>query len=220
MINREIQSLRTIAILSIVYLHSGVIFSHGDLHKVYCHITSIFDLQVGVELLFAISGYFFAIFLAKQKNIVIFDVFRKKFIRLFPNIFIWSLIPLVMSIITNDGTWLSKEIMYEKFLSTIFFIRNFFEIKYLSAFGYLWAISLEMQFFILMAIIVSLIRSYIFIYIILSIYIILCFFIRLPNETTMFMFRIDSMFAGVLVYHLSSKSAPPHTHIYTAINQY
>lgn len=165
---------------------------------------------MGVELLFVLAGFFLSKSLCKYsgKSYTIgkaakeaLYIFKKKIKRLLPALLVWTLIPFILSIVCSDGVWLNERVMREKFISSIFFIRNFTEGHYPSAFGYIWAVSLEMQFFI----------AFSFLFFLTSRNKILCLaiiiifinsFYRLPANETLFMFRFDSLLGGYVAYIL------------------
>lgn len=197
--------------MMIILLHSGVLY-RDNYHFIYDWITSHFDTETGVELLFVLAGFFLTKSLLKiQKNNGIKTalnetglMFKKKVLRLLPATFTWTLIPLVLSIVTHDGVWLTPGIMFEKFISSFIFIRNFTESNHPSAFGYMWAVALEMQFFIAFTLVFFLFgRRKTFL---LSCAIIfLNTFYRIPNNENMFMFRFDSLLGGYVTYIIFDK---------------
>jgi len=204
--NKEQHSLRGMAIIMIVMLHSGVLY-RNDYNFIYDWITSHSDTETGVELLFVLAGFFLSKSLLKVQKKHGFKIaiketslmLKKKMLRLLPASFIWTFIPLVLSITLHDGTWLTPDIMFGKFISSLLFIRNFTEGNNPSAFGYMWAVALEMQFFIAFTFIFYLFGKNKTFAIACSIIFINTFY-RLPNNENMFMFRFDSLLGGYVAY--------------------
>lgn len=212
--NKELHSLRGLAIIMIVLLHSGVLY-RNDFHIIYDWITSHSDTETGVELLFVLAGFFLSKGLLKSKNENGIKsalketglMFKKKVLRLLPATFFWSLIPLILSITIHDGVWLTPEIMIGKFISSFLFIRNFTEGNHPSAFGYMWAVALEMQYFIVFTFTFHFLgkRNT---FLIACLIIFINTFYRIPNNENMFMFRFDSLLGGYVTYVILEKIKP------------
>lgn len=203
--NFNINAVRCYAILLIVFLHAGCIYPE-EFRKIYEKILSFFDPQIGVEILFVIAGYFLSNWLFKKDNYTLSEIFSfywKKLKRLFPVAIVWSFLPLLFCVILGTPHWLTPEAMWKKFISGALMLRNFEEVDNHSAFGYLWAVSLEFQFFVIFPIVYftlgakkTLVLSFLFL--LLS-----CFY---RNEMFLgggnsWMFRIDGLIYGyVLAY--------------------
>ncbi|KAJ9432546.1 Peptidoglycan/LPS O-acetylase OafA/YrhL, contains acyltransferase and SGNH-hydrolase domains [Candidatus Pantoea symbiotica] len=206
--NKELHSLRGIAIIMIVFLHSGVLYTESYSHF-YKWIQSHSDTETGVELLFVLAGFFltktlFKINLNERVNFKhslreTVKLIKKKIYRLFPAMLFWISIPLIFSLFTTDGVWLDTLVMTEKFFASIFFIRNFTEGHHPSAFGYMWALALEMQYFILFTFSFFYLGKKWCFYIACSIIFINSFY-RIPTNENMFMFRFDSLLGGYVIY--------------------
>lgn len=201
---KEIQGLRAIAILFVIFVHLPVLlppeyFVYWDtLNRSFVTIT-------GVELFFVIAGYFLIYSLDKIYTFNIeslVDFILKKFKRLAPAAYFWVTIALLFSLFTNNvDLWLTPNLMLEKFISTIIWLRNFNEAYSQTHLGYFWALSLEFQLFIVFAIVYYFIGRKYSIY--LSVF--LCFFMmfyRFGESDVAWLFRFDSMLYGVLVYIL------------------
>jgi len=205
--NSEIQALRAIAIVFVLFIHSVIIFPPEYLY-IYKYIISVFRTDAGVELFFVIAGYFLA------QSCVKFDLLEKvndrvksaatlivkKIKRLSPVAYLWALIPLTISIISGDHSWLASDVMIKKFFASIVWLRNFEESNKQTIFGYYWAISLEMQVFVVYPILYAFLgkkRT-------LGFSVLACIamaFFRYDFGMG-WMFRFDSILWGVLTYHL------------------
>ena len=96
--------------------------------------------------------------------------------------------------------------LYKQLIATFVYARNFLELESPHAFGYFWAVSLEMQFFIFFAVLVYILdkNSSKIYFIIATIFLILC--IYRPGILVSDYFRIDAMLLGVLVYRLHKEA--------------
>jgi len=143
----EVQGLRCIAILMIIYFHLPLILTSKYL-EFHQKISRNFILSTGVELLFVLSGFFLMKSLSKMEkyNIpkivdnsipqnsnnlkikieILFEFILKKFKRLAPASYFWVIVSLLLCLITkNEEFWLSRELMLKKFFATIIWLRNF-----------------------------------------------------------------------------------------------
>ena len=201
---KEIQGLRAIAILFVIFVHLPVLLPTE--YFVYWHrLNDSFVTITGVELFFVIAGYFLIYSLDKIytfniENLI--DFVLKKFKRLAPAAYFWATVALLFSLFSNNADlWLSPNVMLEKFVSTMVWLRNFNEAYSQTHLGYFWALSLEFQLFTVFAIVYCFIGKKYSIY--LSFF--FCFlmmFYRFLEPSVAWLFRFDSMLYGVLVYFL------------------
>lgn len=200
--NDDIQILRSIAIIFVILVHSIIIIPQ-DYSHFYFSIKKIFNTGSGVDLFFVMAGFFLSSSLKKinheQKMNSFLSFMFKKIKRLSPAAYLWSAIPLCMSLIMPNTYWLSVHDMFMKFFSSVFYLRNFEEVRLTSVFGYLWALGLEFQVFAAF--------SFIYIFIGRRAYYaaacIICFmmiFYR-PGGNYSWMFRYDSMLYGIILYY-------------------
>ena len=143
----EIDGLRAIAIIFIIL----------------SHFKQLNFVSGGVNIFFVISGYLIThIFLNQQLDISKF--YRTRFLKLYPNIFIISLITLILFIFIGDlSQW---SVILKSFLSTIIGLFNFFLIKtgdvygqenFINPFLPFWAFCVIIQFYITYPIILKII---------------------------------------------------------------
>lgn len=147
--NQSIQLLRGIAIVYILILHSTFMWT-PKLHNLYFQ---LFDTASGVELFFCIAGYFSAkkIFGYQKysfETCMNYIVSRLK--RLSPLLFVWAGIMFLWGcgVTLDPAKWGTFDFLYGRLIGTFLYIRNFQEVLLPNAFGYFWAVSLEMQYFV------------------------------------------------------------------------
>jgi len=143
----EIDGLRAIAIIFIILSHFKQLnFASG-----------------GVNIFFVISGYLIThIFLNQQLEISKF--YKQRFLKLYPRIFIISLITLILFFLIGD--FVQWAVILRSFISTIIGLFNFYLIKignvygqenYINPFLPFWAFCLIFQFYIIYPIILKII---------------------------------------------------------------
>ena len=143
----EIDGLRAIAIIFIILSHFKQLnFASG-----------------GVNIFFVISGYLIThIFLNQQLDISKF--YRTRFLKLYPNIFIISLITIILFFFIGD--FIQWSVILRSFISTIIGLFNFFLIRigevygqenYINPFLPFWAFCVIVQFYIIYPIILKIV---------------------------------------------------------------
>lgn len=222
----EVQGLRCIAILMIIYFHLPLILTSKYL-EFHQKISRNFILSTGVGLLFVLAGFFLMKSLSKMEkyNIpkivdnsipqnsnnlkikieILFEFILKKFKRLAPASYFWVIVSLLLCLITkNEEFWLSRELMLKKFFATIIWLRNF-EVAFVPThLGYHWAVSLEFQVFIVFSIFYFIIGKNKTIFLSIFICIIMMFF-RPAINSQYWLFRFDPILWGTIVYYLFEK---------------
>lgn len=204
--NYNINALRAYAILMILLLHALLIYGENLPMKIRKSLR-YYDFGVGVEILFVIAGYFLSRWLIINSARIGQEFTQfciKKIKRLWPAVFVWCLIPLVFSLLMPDSVWLNKEIMWKKFISGITMLRNFEEINHHSAFGYLWAVSLEFQFFIAFTLIFYLIGARPMFYLSVFSILILAAFRNtvIGAQDFAWLFRFDALLLGYVITYI------------------
>ena len=201
--NDDIQVLRCIAIIFVMLVHSIIIIPQ-DYSHFYFSIKKVFNTGSGVDLFFVMAGFFLSLSLRKLKDgpkqNTYFSFMGKKFKRLSPAAYLWSVIPLFMSLVMPDTYWLSVHDMAIKFLSSVFYVRNFEEIRLTSVFGYLWALGLEVQVFAIFALLYTFFGRKVY----YTSAFIICFIMLFyrPGGSYSWMFRYDSMLYGIILYYM------------------
>lgn len=207
---REIQALRAIAILMVLFVHCGALLPE-KYHKDIFFIQNIFFTSTGVELFFVLAGYFLMSSLSKFEknkdiptnlnNLAFFII--KKFKRLAPATYFWVFISLVFSFLSvhTEGVtlWQSPDIVVKKFFSTLIFLRNFAEAVDPSWLGIYWAVSLEFQTFLIITVIYFLFghRAVLF----SSLFFILLMTNYRFGEGMAWLFRFDPILLGVILFY-------------------
>lgn len=199
--NDDIQILRCIAILFVVLVHSIIIIPQSHSHY-YFSIKRIFNTGSGVDLFFVMAGFFLTLSLRKFEGVSKASMFasfmRKKLKRLSPAAYLWSAIPLLMAVIAPNTYWLSTHDMTIKFISSIFYMRNFEEVRLTSVFGYFWALGLEFQVFVVFSFIHIFFGRKAYFYTACIACFVMLFY--RPGGAYSWMFRYDSMLYGVVLY--------------------
>jgi peptidoglycan/LPS O-acetylase OafA/YrhL len=143
----EIDGLRAVAIIFIIL----------------SHFKQLNFISGGVNIFFVISGYLIThVFLNQKLDISKF--YRTRFLKLYPNIFIISLITLILFFFIGDfAQW---SLITRSFMSTIIGLFNFYLIKvgniygqedYINPFLPFWAFCVIVQFYIIYPIILKII---------------------------------------------------------------
>ena len=143
----EIDGLRAIAIIFIIL----------------SHFKELNFVSGGVNIFFVISGYLITHILLNQQ-IDIYNFYKTRFIKLYPNIFLISLITLILFFFIGDiDQW---SVILRSFISTILGLFNFYLIKigdlygqenYINPFLPFWAFCVIVQFYITFPIILKII---------------------------------------------------------------
>lgn len=143
----EIDGLRAIAIIFIILSH------FKQLHFV----------SGGVNIFFVISGYFITHILLNQQ-LDISKFYKNRFLKLYPNLFIISLITLILFFFTGDFAQWSE--ILRSFVTTISGLFNLYLIKigdvygqdnYINPFLPFWAFCIIIQFYIIFPIVLKII---------------------------------------------------------------
>lgn len=185
------------------------LFVLGKAHPLANKIGSYFYLAVSVEIFFVIAGYFLAVRLINNSSWGSYDLvlyIKKRMNRLIPVVFVWCLIPLVLSCMHIHSVWLSPEIMWRKFISGITMLRNFEEMSGNTGFGYFWAVSLEFQFFLVFLMLFYLLKAKIMFYLSLALLVPLPIYRNeIFLEGNPWMFRIDGLLWGYVLAYVQLK---------------
>lgn len=208
---KEIQGLRAIAIIMVLVVH-GLAIVPPSWQDYVIKLQRLFFTSTGVEIFFVLAGYFLIYSLerflkasaekeiGKVETLLMFLV--KKFKRLAPNVYFWASIIFIFGLLSkNQYPWQDSIIETKKFLSTIMFLRNFTETTDVSWFGVYWAVSLELQVFILFSIIYVFLGKRVSIYLSLF-FIFLMTFFRFGGADYVYLFRFDSILYGVIIFYL------------------
>jgi len=175
---KDIQILRGIAVLLVVFYHLGVTgFNSGFL---------------GVDVFFVISGFLMAILYDENTKLVFY---KKRALRLLPAYFVTILLTLFISIfrvIPNEYNQVFNQSLYaDFFVSNIgFWMQNsYFSKSEFNPLLHLWSLGVEIQFYLLIPIIFYFIKiSKIYFWLLFILSILLCFLIiEISPKTSFFM---------------------------------
>lgn len=207
--NIEIQLMRIISIALVIMAHQATLRTNIDPHFGES-IGVILRPWVGVDIFFVISGYFMGyMVLGKSKfNMELsekvsfsLDFFKKRFFRLFPAAFFWITVAFIAGITShNRELWGTKTSLFYKWLTSIFYIRNFENAVSPSSLGWYWSLSLENQFYIILPILFFSIGRRFFIPCIYTLAGLLLFW--LPGGIDWGWYRPTGFIWGLIAYHI------------------
>lgn len=200
--NQSIQLLRGISIVYILILHSTFMWT-PKLHDIYL---GLFDTASGVELFFCIAGYFsakkiFSYQIYNFETCINYIVGRLK--RLSPLLFVWATIMFLWGGISDPVKWGTHDFLYGRLIGTFLYIRNFQEVVMPNAFGYFWAVSLEMQYFCIFSLFVLVVKRKWVVPGLSLLFIIFSFF--RPSLLSSPYFRIDGLILGSILFLFQDK---------------
>jgi peptidoglycan/LPS O-acetylase OafA/YrhL len=136
--NTDLDALRALSVLLVVFAHSGFSLIPGGL---------------GVTIFFVISGYIITKLILSEVertgNFSIWKFYGRRFWKIAPPFVIIIIIPTLF-------TWKIQHISLERFLSQVFFLYNWVKLDtgsegVLSGTGVVWSLSIEEQFYIVVA---------------------------------------------------------------------
>ncbi|WP_080492961.1 acyltransferase family protein [Burkholderia ubonensis] len=214
--NLELDVLRGFAVLLVIFEHASLIFQGRSWWDNYVDVW--FKADTGVDLFFVISGFvisatFLRSFDDAQRQggeaaaTAAFRFYAKRFVRLYPAVLVWATITLIGAATLNQsGIWLSRHDQFMKFVSAIAYVANFNEMHRTTSFGYLWSLSVEMQFYLVFPLFLLFVRDTKARIVVLA----ALFLARLlwqPFGTSWWLGRFDGILIGILLYILSTSPA-------------
>ncbi|MGL4726203.1 MAG: acyltransferase family protein [Scandinavium sp.] len=202
--NNNIQMLRGVSILLVIFTHLGIFLKKSDVFN-FWH--SYFDTAIGVDFFFIISGYLMGeTFLKKIDGRMMtcedaFVFYKRRFSRLYLPCFFWAVFIFVLSWVwIEQGFFKEFRQILGVVLGAITFTGNFFNATMPNVFGYFWSLGVEMQFYLFLPLLVAIsIRNRWVPCIIL-----LLLFTVIPGGIkTWWMFRANALFIGLLVWFIT-----------------
>lgn len=200
----ELDGLRAIAVTLTVLAHTGNFSNYS---------------KYGVDIFFVLSGYFISeVFLDKKLSVK--DFLVNRFARLYPLVILYSIVAVMFSLrFRTPGAW-------EGSISSLLMVKNFQSSD--SLFGHFWSLSSEFQFYILIAIMVSVLghsRIYIFIapvLLFMLISILLQYWLIYSNSNTFFDYNLIfgrpcEIWLGVFAYFLCRRKNLKYTYLLGAM---
>lgn len=205
--NKEIDYLRSYAILAVLSLHLILIFT--PLTEANLVTNTGLNLRVGVDLFFVVSGYVvsnnYSLMLNNAKlNRLLYNQFLlQRFYRLWPAATFWLVICFLLSIFFSQfNITPTPEQTIKKLIYGLFYIFNFNEYNSPSIFGYFWSLSIEWQIYCLLPFLISW-RSDLKLLFIIAVLLFLTYS-RFGNSNW-WMFRFDGILIGILLWHFNDK---------------
>lgn len=159
----EIDGIRAIAVLSVIFYHTEIIFFGENFFK---------GGFVGVDIFFVISGYLISklifIELHTKKKFNILNFIERRFRRILPVLLVLIIVSIPFAayyLNIKDSIEFSKSIISNLFfISNIFFYINSIEYgapaSFLKPFLHTWSVSIEIQFYIFISILFFIIFKY------------------------------------------------------------
>lgn len=215
-LNSNIEMLRAVAVLFVLYSHFLGMVQFGALAKAP-QILELYSFAYGVDLFFCISGYVVTRSLlatplsdlqSVSDQMKFYGSFLiRRFFRLAPSAYLWAFIMLAYSLALpahetfTDPLWIAKEV-----LGILIYAYNFFvEFNILfrddvpRMMGYYWSLALEWQFYLILPLMAMFIRER---YRIALVCAGIVFFALCPNTERYTWFRVDGFLWGILLAHL------------------
>ncbi|WP_448954695.1 acyltransferase family protein [Labrys neptuniae] len=220
-INKEIECLRAVAILMVLWDHLTVLFNFEPrppplygADPVVIDIISRFIGWTGVDLFFAISGYVISLSFVEMFDKeraagnwwnAIKAFWTRRFFRIIPSAWFWVAVMLVGSLTFNRaGQFSPPEVVFEKAVYVFFYVANFFAPHAgLGPLSIYWSLALEEQFYFLLPFFLLIVPikwrwKMMLLFVVL---------LALPPRTRIdfpaWHFRVDAMLWGCIVYQLT-----------------
>lgn len=161
--NLEIEALRGVAILLVLFAHIGTYLFFGRSREIYENLRPWIQAGTGVDLFFCISGYVITrsviSSVPENRSLVAFLGFAcpfwiRRFWRLAPSAWLWVMITLLLSVVQNDPAWLADTV--RDGLAAILNVANFRVYECVARINatscgpmvHYWSLSLEEQFYL------------------------------------------------------------------------
>ncbi|MGV4191192.1 acyltransferase family protein [Citrobacter freundii] len=158
--NRNIQFMRGVSILLVLLAHADQVYP-----KEITTLKELIDPTIGVDLFFIISGYLMGVTFLNKINhpISLSDAtnfYVKRTNRLLVACVFWSLVPLFFfSYWKSVGAITDIKNAIWIFVTSTFFVGNFYSYIHPSGFGYFWSLGVEYQFYLMLPLIACLGKS-------------------------------------------------------------
>ena len=201
--NQNLEVLRGVAIMMVLLAHSYFIPALVELRE-------LFHFGRGVDLFFVLSGFLMGVTYLSKIDLSNFSIkeaynfYIKRFCRLFPAVFFWASVSLVLSpiLIKIVGELNTYRKMLEFFTSNVLFVGNFYNSSNPNPLGYWWSIGVEFQFYLILPVLIYLAGKNIY-----RLFILILLIITPPylwNVENAWMFRMHSLFIGVLFWKVTT----------------
>lgn len=219
-INAEIECLRAVAILLVLFLHLSALLHWGPpvppylgIHEGLFRAIKAFPGWAGVDLFFCISGYvislsFVELFEQKKaegKQWVAAKAFWvRRFFRIIPSAWLWILVPIFCSVYFNEsGEFLTLWDNLRSAISIFFYVANFAMLHGWLPNGIYWSLATEEQFYFVFPIFLMLFAAPARYKIFLALIAIQVIPDRSEFDYFLWVFRLDALMWGCLIYQFS-----------------
>ncbi|GAB6387483.1 acyltransferase family protein [Stutzerimonas marianensis] len=202
--NRNIQFLRGLAIILVLFAHGSVMLV-GEEAVYWDSVLQHILPGVGVDLFFLISGYLMGVtFLRKQRQfdlIAVYGFYKKRIRRVLIPTWFWAAAVVLLGLLDLiDGSpAYGMQAIVGIASSAAFFLANVYNALHETDFGYFWSIALEVQFYLFFPLLL-LVGRY-FWWAVIAILLWLSFASPFSPE---WLFRANALFAGLLIWKLST----------------
>ncbi len=209
--NIEIDYLRSFAIIFVLALHLSDIAYGGT--SIPNAIRSNLNLQAGVDIFFAVSGFVISgslhkFWIGADNPIKDYGIFlTKRFFRLWPAMSFWLVSWVIFAGLTEHTYgWISLTTALNRTVAGLLYLSNFAEhFDGHSAMGHFWSLAVEWQFYLFLPLVLFLFnkRDNLRFYFIA----VLCLLsaITRPGGDDWSIFRVDALGAGIIVYMLVNR---------------
>ncbi len=221
-INIEIECLRTVAILLVLFTHLPALLHWGELSdppygmrmpEGLFRAIEAFPGWTGVDLFFCISGYVISLSFvelleqkkAEGKQWVAAKAFWvRRFFRIIPSAWLWVLVPIVCSVYFNEsGAFGNVQDRLRSAISVFFYVANFAMLHGWLPDGIYWSLATEEQFYFLFPIFLILFAAPSRWKILLVLIALQLIPSRNNADTLLWIVRIDALMWGCLIYQFS-----------------
>lgn len=202
--NRNIQFLRGLAIILVLFAHGSVMLV-GDEAAYWDSVLQHILPGVGVDLFFLISGYLMGVtFLRKQQgfdSVAVYRFYKKRIRRVLLPTWFWAGALVVLGLLggRNDSPAYGMQAILGIASSAAFFLANVYNAVHETDFGYFWSIALEVQFYLFFPLLLLLGRCFW-----VSVVGILLWLSVASPFSPEWLFRANALFAGLLIWKVST----------------
>jgi len=214
----DIEILRAIAILFVVYGHLAALFPWVGGNEIYHYMVEHFAFWGGVDLFLVISGFVIMRTLSAQLAVdmtkgdfwkVIISFWVRRVFRIFPSAWLWLIIIPICSVIFNQtGDFKTFWPNFADMVAGMLNIANFHHYQQMQgtvawgANSVYWSLSLEEQFYLLLPLLIFVTKKYLPYSLVLLI--LIQVFIPREQGSLMWEMRFDGLLLGVLLARIST----------------
>jgi len=152
----ELDGLRGLAVMMVVFGHAGGTLSHGYTGWL-SPLQLLPDGEMGVRIFFILSGFLITSILVAEydwtKTICLLDFYKRRVLRIFPAFYTYLIVVTVLSVlgilpVAPQSLFLAATFLlnYMDYIVLSFHLKSFDDIGY-AVVGHFWTLSLEEQFY-------------------------------------------------------------------------